>query len=49
MNNIKYVLGEGVDDPYFGKMLYLWMADGYDRAKIDVTKYVERLLPFRDD
>ena len=43
------MLGEGVDDPYFGKMLYLWMSDGYDRAKIDVTKFVERLLPFRDD
>ena len=32
MKNIKYVLD--VDEPFFGKMLYLHMSQGYDRAKI---------------
>ena len=34
IKNIKYVIG--VDEPYFGKMLYLWMSQGYDRTKITI-------------
>ena len=30
--NLKYVIGR--DCPFFGKMLYLYFADGYDGAKI---------------
>ena len=30
--NIKYVLG--VDYPFFGKLLYLFISGGYDKAKI---------------
>lgn len=48
MRNIKYVLG--VDEPYFGKCLYLWMAKGYDRIKITMTEFIEWFLPFiRED
>ena len=32
IKNIKNIIGH--DEPYFGKMLYLWIARGYDRAKI---------------
>ena len=35
MKNIKYVIGE--DEPYFGKMLYLYMSKGYDKAKITIN------------
>ena len=44
MRNIKYIIG--VDEPYFGKCLYLWMASGYDRIKITITEFIEYLLPF---
>ena len=47
IKNIKHVLG--VDEPYFGKMLYLWMSNGYDRAKITILDFFEALIPFRDD
>lgn len=45
VNNIKLIIG--VDEPYFGKMLYLWMAKGYDRAKISVVEFIDFFLPFR--
>jgi Ca2+-binding EF-hand superfamily protein len=45
--NIGQVLG--VEEPYFGKMLYLWMARGYDRAKITIQEFIEFLMPFKSD
>ena len=39
----------GVDDPYFGKLLYLWIAQGYDRQKITICDFIEWLSPFRTD
>ena len=47
IKNIKYVLG--VDEPYFGKMLYLWMSNGYDRTKISISEFIQFMLPFRTD
>ena len=47
VRNIKHVIG--VDEPYFGKMLYLWMSNGYDRQKITITEFIEWLMPFRGD
>ena len=47
MKNIKYIVGE--DEPYFGKMLYLWMSNGYDRAKITICEFIEFLIPFRGE
>ena len=50
VKNIKEVINiEGVEEPYFGKMLYLWLARGYDRAKITISEFIEALLPFRGD
>ena len=39
----------GVDEPFFGKMLYLWMAQGYDQQKITILDFIEWLWPFRGD
>jgi len=47
IKNIKYVIGE--DEPYFGKCLYLYMSQGYDKAKITINQFIEWLLPFRGD
>ena len=34
VTNLKYLMG--VTNPYFGKLLYLYFADGYDLAKISI-------------
>jgi hypothetical protein len=34
INNIKYVIG--IECDFFGKMLYLYFANGYDKAKISM-------------
>ena len=50
--NIKHVIdaaGVGCDEPYFGKMIYLWMAKGFDKAKITLSTFIEKLLPFKGD
>ena len=47
IKNIHKVIGE--DEPYFGKMLYLWMSKGYNRVKINIYKYIELFLLFLDD
>mmetsp|Transcript_9887 Transcript_9887/g.14961 ORF Transcript_9887/g.14961 Transcript_9887/m.14961 type:complete len:102 (+) Transcript_9887:376-681(+) len=48
VNNFKVVFGE--DCPFFGKMLYLYMARGYDRSKISLLRFVECLFPlFNND
>ena len=46
--NIKHVIG--VEHEFFGKLLYLWMSGGYDKAKISMVQFIENLLVFyRDD
>ena len=45
--NIKHVIG--VDYPFFGKLLYLWMSGGYDKAKITMLQFIESLLVFKTD
>ena len=47
VKNIKHVIG--VDDPYFGKLLYLWLAQGFDRQKITICDFIEWFAPFRTD
>ena len=47
VKNIKHVIG--VDEPYFGKCMYLWMAQGFDRIKISMSEYIDWLLPFNGD
>ena len=47
MKNIKHVIG--VDEPYFGKCLYLWMAQGYDRVKITLVEFIDFLVPFKGE
>jgi hypothetical protein len=39
----------GVPCPYFGKILYLYMSKGYDRAKISFLRFLECLYPFMND
>ena len=43
MKNSKAVFG--VDCPFFGKMLYIYMAKGFDRAKISLHRFLEALYP----
>jgi len=43
MQNSKAVFG--VDCPFFGKLLYLYMARGFDRAKISLHRFIESLHP----
>jgi hypothetical protein len=45
--NLKRVIG--VDCPFLGKMLYLYFANGYDRAKIDMKRFFEGLKPYSQD
>ena len=45
--NIKFVIG--VECPFFGKMLYLYFADGYDKVKINLAKFIEGLKPYVSD
>mmetsp|Transcript_16528 Transcript_16528/g.22333 ORF Transcript_16528/g.22333 Transcript_16528/m.22333 type:complete len:97 (+) Transcript_16528:1-291(+) len=47
IKNIKHIIG--IDEPYFGKMLYLWMSNGFDGARITIRDFIEYLLPFRGD
>ena len=39
----------GVSCPYFGKILYLYMSKGYDRAKISFLRFLECLYPFMNN
>ena len=45
--NIKHVIG--VDDPFFGKLLYLWMANGLDKVKIPMHTFIDYLAVFHKD
>jgi hypothetical protein len=36
----------GVDYPYFGKLLYLYLARGRDKIKITINRFFEGLVPF---
>ena len=47
MKNIKHVIG--VDYPFFGKMLYLWMSGGYNKAKITMYQFIENMMVFVKD
>ena len=38
----------GHDCPYFGKLLYLYMAEGYDRKKISLHRFLKALYPLFD-
>ena len=42
--NIKHVIG--VDNAFFGKLLYLYFAKGMDQAKITLAMFVEGLRPY---
>ena len=46
-NNTKEVFG--IDCPFFGKILYLFMSKGFDRAKISLARFLECLYPLYDD
>ena len=35
----------GVDCPFFGKMLYIYMANGYDKSKITFLRFLQKLIP----
>lgn len=39
----------GISCPFFGKILYLYMSKGFDRAKISFLRYLECLYPFMND
>lgn len=47
LQNIKNVIG--VDCPFFGKMMYLFFSDGFDKTLITPAVFFERLVPFVDD
>ena len=47
IQNIRFV--NGVDCPFFGKMLYLYFANGFDRAKITMHRFFEGLKPYTQD
>ena len=44
VKNIHRVIGE--EEPYFGKLLYLWLAKGFNRIKITKQMFIESLMPF---
>jgi hypothetical protein len=46
VNNFKEVFG--YECAYFGKLLYLYMSGGYDRKKISLLKFIEKLFPLHD-
>jgi len=39
----------GYDCPYFGKLLYLYMARGYDRQKISLYRFIHSLVTLYDN
>ena len=39
VNNFKNVFGH--DCPFFGKLLYLYMSNGYDRQRISLLRFIE--------
>ena len=48
IKNISKVFG--TDSPMFAKLLYLYMSNGHDRAKISFLRYLECLYPlFNND
>ena len=47
INNIKNVIG--VEAPFFGKMMYLYFANGYDKVKVTMAMFVEGLKPYIPD
>ncbi len=49
--NFTQNIGEvtGQESEFFGKMLYHYFSNGYDKAKISMQKFFEKLMPFTDD
>ena len=45
--NIKYVIG--TDCPYFGKLLFLYLGGGFDRARINLQDWFKFFGSFADD
>ena len=41
--NIAKVIG--FDCPFFGKILYIYMSDGFDRKKISYFEFLKKLYP----
>ena len=46
VNNFGKVFG--YECPFFGKILYLYMAKGYDKKKITYLRFLECISPFYD-
>jgi hypothetical protein len=46
VENFKEVFGH--DCPYFGKLLYLLMSNGFDRKKISLLRFIEAIYPLFD-
>jgi Ca2+-binding EF-hand superfamily protein len=46
VNNFDRVFGHPC--PYFGKLLYLFLSEGFDRKKIHFLKFLEALYPVFD-
>lgn len=44
VKNIKFLIG--VDCPFFGKLLYLYMSDGLDMVKVSLATFCESLKVF---
>ena len=47
VNNFSKVFGH--ECPFMGKLLYLFMARGYDRQRISLARFVEALYPLFDN
>jgi hypothetical protein len=44
--NIHLLTGEDANYPYFGKLLYLYLAKGKNQMKITIMRFFEGLAPF---
>lgn len=42
ISNMKNIFG--YDFPYFGKMIYLLLSGGYDKAKISMTRFIKEFI-----
>jgi hypothetical protein len=44
--NMHFLVGDMASAPYFGKLLYIYLAKGRDRIKITINRFFEGLIPF---
>ena len=42
ITNMKNIFG--YDSPYFAKMIYLLLSEGYDKAKISMSKFIKEFI-----